>query len=213
MRKPRTKKAMVAFLCDHFRYHTMNSWNRATSYAACIKLHQIIPNEINPEAYNFLQTEEAFRDGNEIIREFERRWNYEWQIGSNGRSNGYLVLLKGGIREPKNSFKRYCSNCGQGNYKEGANVCGRCHQEGLIDYPFVQTFTSGASVDEDLEDFESWDVDSLRDRVDVVWDFDKTVEKVKEAFIDFVRGHKVIEKEIMVPKTVHVAVPKKGGKK
>jgi len=28
-----TKEEMIAFLRDHFRYYTMNSWNRSTSYA------------------------------------------------------------------------------------------------------------------------------------------------------------------------------------
>jgi len=34
------RKAMIAFLKQHFRYDTMHSWNRATSYATCIKLHR-----------------------------------------------------------------------------------------------------------------------------------------------------------------------------
>ena len=208
-RKPRTKKAMVAYLCDHFRYWTMNSWNCATSYAACVKLHRFIPNDINNGAYDFLQTDEAFEDGKAIIREFEERWKYVWQIGTNGRSGGYLVLYRGGIRDPDKGCKRGCPNCHQGNYRKESKVCGRCGQENLVDYPFVQTYTKpGLGVDENFEDFDSWDVYRLQQRVNVVWDFDKTVERVKQAFIDFVRGHTVVEKEILVPKTIHVAVPK-----
>ncbi len=37
----RYRKAKIAFLKKHFRYHTMNSWNRSTSYANCIKLYNI----------------------------------------------------------------------------------------------------------------------------------------------------------------------------
>lgn len=114
-RKPRTKKAMVAYLCDHFRYHTMNSWNRSTSYAASVKLHQFMPDDL--DAYGFLQTDEAFFEGRSIISEFEERWGYEWQIGSNGQSGGYLVLYQGGIQPPKNSYKKWCPNCRQGNYR------------------------------------------------------------------------------------------------
>ena len=206
-RKPRTKKAMVAYLCDHFRYHNLNSWNQATSYAACVKLRRFVPNDISNKAYDFLQTNEAFEDGKAIIREFEERWKYRWQIGSNGRSSGYLVLYQGGIREK--GYKRWCPNCHQGNYRRESKVCGRCGQEGLVDYPFVQTYTKpGVGVDENFEDFEAWDVSQLQSRVNVVWDFDKTVQRILDAFIDFVRNHMVVEKEIMVPKTIHVAVPR-----
>lgn len=271
-RKPRTKKAMVAYLCDHFRYHTMNSWNQATSYAACIKLHQIMPNDL--DGYTFLQTDEAFRDGSEIMEDFARRHHYEWQIGSNGRSGGYLVLYRGG--QKPSGYKRRCIHCGQQNYvrgipqevlddwspegraylyalthtmwvpevypnqseiadlnlpKEkvieivkraktdvkkngevGADRCGRCNREGVMqDYgkTHMQIYTKpGLGVDENFEDFESWDVGQLQSRVSIVWDFDKTVERVKDAFIDFVKNHTVVEKEILVPKTVYVTVPK-----
>ncbi len=200
---------MIAYLENHFRYHTLNSWNRSASYAANVKIHEFVPNDRSNEAHGFLQIDEAFEDGREIIKEFEERHCYEWQIGSNGRSGGYLVLYRGGIRPPEKSYKRWCPNCRQGNFAENATVCGRCNQEGLIDYPFVQTFTlPGSGTDDDMPDFESWDTYQLQERVGVVWDFDKTVEKVKAAFIDFVRSHKVVEKEIMVPKTIHVAVPK-----
>ena len=36
-----TRKQMIDFLSDHFRYHTMNSWNNATSYARCVKLNRL----------------------------------------------------------------------------------------------------------------------------------------------------------------------------
>ena len=37
----RYREAMTAFLKKHFRYHTMNSWNRSTSYANNIKLYNL----------------------------------------------------------------------------------------------------------------------------------------------------------------------------
>ena len=37
----RYRETMIAFLKKHFRYHTMNSWNRSTSNANCIKLHHV----------------------------------------------------------------------------------------------------------------------------------------------------------------------------
>lgn len=35
------RKEMIAFLKNHFRYDTMNSWNRSTSYANNVKNLQL----------------------------------------------------------------------------------------------------------------------------------------------------------------------------
>ena len=37
----RYKESMIKYLRKHFRYHTMNSWNKSTSYANNIKLYNI----------------------------------------------------------------------------------------------------------------------------------------------------------------------------
>ncbi len=34
----RSRADMTGFLKKHFRYHTMNSWNRSTSYACNLKI-------------------------------------------------------------------------------------------------------------------------------------------------------------------------------
>jgi len=270
-RKPRTKKAMIEYLHEHFRYYTGNSWNLSSSYAANVKLPRIMPRGL--DGYDFLQTDEAFFEGRDIITEFCERWKYEWQIHSNGRSNGYLVLYHGGMKP--SGYKRYCRYCGQRNFVKnipeevvkdgtpegkcylyalthtiwvpavypkqsaiaelglpdervieivqrakadikkdgevGANKCGRCNCEGgMQDYsPTHMTtfFNPSKGIDDEGPDLGSWDIETLKWRVDIVWDFDKTVERVTEAFIDFVRGHNVVEREVMVPKMIYVAVP------
>ena len=43
---------MIAFLKNHFRYNTMNSWNRSTSYANNIKLHNVDkPDDVDSNAW------------------------------------------------------------------------------------------------------------------------------------------------------------------
>ena len=37
----RSRKAMVGFLKNHFRYDTMSSWNRASSYANNMKIRNL----------------------------------------------------------------------------------------------------------------------------------------------------------------------------
>lgn len=40
-RKPRTKGEMIEYLNGHFRYHTLHSWNRMTSYAQNVKIYNL----------------------------------------------------------------------------------------------------------------------------------------------------------------------------
>jgi len=52
------------------------------------------------------------------------------------------------------------------------------------------------------EDFEDWDMESLRDRVNLVQCFDKLCDEVRDLFIDICRSYTVVEQEILVPKKV-----------
>jgi hypothetical protein len=114
-----TKKAMIEFLSSHFRYDTMSSWNRATSYARNVKLnHLTFPsNDVRNQAYDLLQVEGTFDECgvNDLIREFNEEHGYAYQIGFNGRSGGYMVLYQGG-KEPS-GYRSHCTNCGQRNYQ------------------------------------------------------------------------------------------------
>ena len=48
----RYKETMIKFLRQHFRYHTMNSWNKSTSYANNIKLYNIEkPDSVDNETW------------------------------------------------------------------------------------------------------------------------------------------------------------------
>jgi ribosomal protein S27AE len=205
-KKPKTRQDMIEYLTDHFRYHTMNSWNQSTSYARNVKLRKIkFPNrETENRAYDLLDVESAFHDVNEILREFAERHDYKWQIFFNGRSNGYLVLVQGG-RKP-DEHKRRCVECGQLNFKADASKCGRCGSDEMVDYHGFQTFVyPGRSVDMG-EDFLEWETESIAERVDLVWDFDKTVDKAIAAFVDYAKNYRVEEREISVPKKIKVAV-------
>lgn len=81
------------------RYWTMNSWNRSSSLAYNLKIYNVIDNELQDKVYELMELDEFYDGINELIREFDWFHNYEWQAGFNGRSGGYLVLYKGGIRD------------------------------------------------------------------------------------------------------------------
>lgn len=200
---------MIEYLSGHYRYNTMNSWNRATSYAKCVKLsHMTFPdNETRNRAYDLLGTEEVFEEVRFIMDQFAANHYYEWQAGFNGRSAGYIVLYHGG-RKPS-EYKSWCSRCGQGNFSEATDAdkrCGVCKADARYNQQRYQTFTyPGKGVDED-EDFSEWDTYRLRERVKLIMEFDRMVEDCERAFIGFCKTHKAEERVISVPKTITVAV-------
>jgi predicted nucleic acid-binding Zn-ribbon protein len=291
-RKPRTRKEMIAFLTDHFRYNTMNSNNRAHSYAVNIKVRSLqLTNDQTNRVYETMEAEDCFHESGfiDIIRHFDIDHEYRWQIGTNGRSGGYAVLYQGGKKDT--GHKSHCPNCGQrnfmlvppenptdlksyplahavakvviekrkamraseqgeydvgwglqsvqswleipeikglegddydklnavraalGNAREAFpytenNRCGRCGEHTRINYngPRYEPYTSGEGLDME-GDFEDWDTEALRARVNLVWEFDLAVEYACHEFLDWAMSHKVEEQTIMVPKTIKVAVP------
>lgn len=108
---------MIAYLVNHFRYNTMNSWNGSTSYAANVKVQKLTfpNNEVRNRAYDLIQTDDAYEDVRYIMRRFDKDHDYEWQVGFNGRSGGYIVLYQGGRK--KSEHKSVCTSCGQRNFK------------------------------------------------------------------------------------------------
>lgn len=95
--KPKSRKAMITYLAEHFRYNTMNSWNNSTSYGHCIKVDRLgLENELIMSALDMLDVSESFDEFHEVLSEFGRRHDQRWQIAQNGRSSGYLVLIQGG---------------------------------------------------------------------------------------------------------------------
>jgi hypothetical protein len=98
----RSKKAMIDFLANYFRYATMNYWNNSTSYAHNMKIHNLpVSKEIRGTLYELLDCQEAFRSINDLIADFDAAHKYGWQAGFNGRSGGYLVLYQGGLEDRK----------------------------------------------------------------------------------------------------------------
>lgn len=209
----RCRQAMTAFLKEHFRYNTMNSWNRSTSYANNIKLHNIDkPSDVNNDTLWEMLWVTGWRNIlSELLEDFDRKHNWRWQAGINGRSGGYVVLYRGGIKP--SGYKSYCTHCGQKNYQavpEGqTGICGRCDAKARINFrqTHMQVFTwPGKNVDM-YEDFEGWTVSDLRERVELVQDFDRLCDDIATTYLNLCRNYRVAEEEIFVPKTVKVLEP------
>lgn len=119
--KPRTRKAMIAYLSTHYRYDTMRSWNRGSSYARCVKLSQLtFPDKVTEDmAYELVLSDTAtdwwVESGVSYrLQEFATGYDYVWQIGRNGRSSGYLILYQGTIKPSQ--YRSYCTACRKHNF-------------------------------------------------------------------------------------------------
>jgi hypothetical protein len=201
-----TREEMIEFLSKHFRYNTMNSWNRSTSYARNVKIHILgLTREQENRAYEIIQADGAYDKINGIIRDFGITNDYRYQIGFNGRSGGYLVLYQGGKNDP--GYKTRCDNCSKLTWYETEQPCKMSSCDGtltLLKKPVFQVFTQSLKGIDMEKDFEEWDDNSLRNRYDLVKEFDATVDECISVFKALVDSCKVVEKEIMVPKTIRV---------
>ena len=145
-----SREAMTDFLTRHYRYNTMNSWNRSTSYANKVKLTNLdIPSELQDLAYDVISGEIEAPDWDiffaHTVTDFYQRTGYH--IGFNGRSSGYLVL-----------------------YEAQANKDG------------TYSIYPGRPIDMN-EDFADLEMSDLRRRVELVQDFDRTCDRLREGFI------------------------------
>ena len=200
----RSRKEMVDFLTNHYRYDTMNGWNCSTSYANCVKVHSLgLTNSQIDKAYELLDLEETYDTINDLLNEFAREHNYQWQVGFNGRSGGYLVLYQGGRKALE--YKSRCTCCGQLNYKTieetgGSARCGRCGKEARINLtqPIMQSFAyTGRSTDMN-EDFEDWDMCELKARVKLVQEFDDLCDRCLKEFVYLIDNAEIEEEEYEV---------------
>jgi len=207
----RSRKALAEYLEGHFRYNTMNSWNQSTSYACNMKIYNLgLESSITNKLYDLIRTDEFFEPLQDLMRDFDSNHNYEWQVGMNGRSGGYLVLYQGG-RKPS-GYKSYCTACGQRNYTtvtETGNICGLCRAPARTDYRTtpMQTFTYPGRGTDMYEEFEDWPMWQLRDRVDLVQDLDRLADAMVQEALYMANNFSVEEETIFIPKQQTVLVP------
>lgn len=169
----RSKEEMINFLTNHFRYDTMNSWNASTSYANKVKVYSVIPNELENKVYEMMDSEDFYDEINWILSDFDRAHNWEFQAGFNGRSGGYIVLYSGGYKFEKT--------------KDGT------------EYKKPFSFP-GRSIDQN-EDFGTWYIEDLRERVKLVQEFDRMCDLVVSETIFLAENCEVINEEYTETKT------------
>ncbi|MFZ2655498.1 MAG: hypothetical protein WAX69_11270 [Victivallales bacterium] len=206
-----TRQRMTSYLEGHFRYWTMNPWNRATSYARNIKIHRMKwkSRELESSAYGFLDVAEAYAGMRILLEEFAERHDHAWRIIFNGRSNGYLVMVSGGYNEHfiadpgmKPGSRDYSDHVGRWF------TYGEALENGWIGKKYRRFFLQPGKGCGDDGTFDDWDMDALKGRARLVRDFDMTCDKAVCAFQDFVENHDTRMVEVPATRTVKVAVPR-----
>lgn len=199
----RSKAAMRTFLTQHYRYFSGNSWNVSSSYACDIKLHHLgLPRELEDKLWDMLEVDEFYDPINLLCRQFAEKHDDLWQAAFNGRSGGYLVLYRSGRRTT--GHKSFCTHCGQRNFtslKETGNVCGRCGQHTRMDFMRspVETFTYSMRGVDTGEDYEDWSLSELRERTELVQEFDRLADAIVSAGIETAETHEVAEEIFYKP--------------
>jgi ribosomal protein L37E len=137
-------------MLERIRYNTMNSWNLGNAPAYNLKIHKVIPRELQDKVFEMFECENFYDDINFLISEFAEAHNWEWQAGFNGRSGGYLVLYTGGRKLSES--KSICTRCGQRNFRtveDTGTECGRCHAEARENREMWDVFTSCENIEDD----------------------------------------------------------------
>lgn len=201
-----SRKDMITFLRNHMRYDLMNSWNKTTSYANNIKIYNLNVSEETKEAFFEMLDTDIFDEARDILDDFRDRYDGRYQIGTNGRSGGYLVLYNGYKKDSE--YKSYCTLCGQKNFKAATDTdckCGRCGADTRINLnrPIYQYGVNFKSIDQDAY-FEDWSDETLKQDVLLVQDFDATCDAYIERLAEIAEEYTVIEETVYVPETMRV---------
>jgi hypothetical protein len=202
----RSRKAMIEYLQNHFRYYTMNSWNLSTSYANKMKIYSVIPQKYQDKIFEMIEADGFYDEINELVNDWGRENNYAYQAGFNGRSGGYLVMYEGSV-EMKMIFK-FEKEHPSGDYADGYGWMQKeeAIKRGLYRKEIKKVSCwPGRSIDKG-EDFEGWDLYSIKQRVVLVQSFDKLCQDIVNLVIDMAKNNEVEEETYVVTKTRKVIV-------
>ena len=191
---------MIDFLVNHFRYDTMNSWNRSTSWANNLKVYNVIPNKLQDKVFEMMEADDFYLEANELITDYDRENNYALQAGFNGRSGGYLVMYSGGYREQTiftfdKGDRDYADGYGWMNLEE-------TKARKLYNKKIKKVYSQpGLSIDDyEEEDYKEMEMYELREIVRKVQEFDKLCDAIVDAVIYTAENFNVEEETYYVEK-------------
>ena len=206
-----SRKEMVSFLENHFRYYTMNSWNNADSYSNKVKIYNLDLTSEQEDKFFELSSMNLLSDfyidiGELFINDFTKETGYT--IIFNGRNSGYIVLCD--CEKEWLDYKSYCRHCGRLNYKtveESGNCrCGNCGKDERVNLQHQlyrwKTLMHSIDKDENFSDKEEWPLYRLKERVELVQKFDKLCDDIRDYLIQFLDSHEIGEEEYTATRKV-----------
>jgi hypothetical protein len=178
-----------------------------------MKIHNLpLSSEEKDRLYELMVCEGAYWPINDLLAEFDREHDYDYQAKFNGKSRGYLVLYIGGKRP--SGYKSYCTDCYQPSYKtveESGTKCGKCEEGVRKNYTKTHMevyMYPGRSMDQ-REDYSDWDIVQLRNRVKLIQEFDKLADAIAAKAKNLANEYEAEQEIRMVPKRVMVLKEKK----
>lgn len=167
------RKAMIDFLTNHFRYNTMNSWNASTSYANNVKIYNLgIEDEsVLDKAFDIIAAD---------VDSEEMEYNFQQIIDEFRQNEGYDI----GFNGRSGGYLVL--------YSMGYNAA---HNSKEV-YP-------GRSIDqdEDFSDEDTWTMEELKERCDLVCAFDHACDLIRQEFLCWCTEGDIVEEEYTVVKT------------
>lgn len=166
----KSRKAMIDFLTNHFRYFTINSWNNSKSYANNVKIPNLGINDkdLLDKAYDVIMddidNDELYDEIQYLIDDFTI--DYHFTAGFNGKNGGYLVL----------------------------------YQVEFDDDGTARIYPGRSVGSNDPDYFRDWNIGKLRRLTKTVCAFDKLCDEIRNFFISYVRDSEVIEIEEIITK-------------
>ena len=186
-------------LVQHENYDTMSSWNNSKSYSRNVKVNRLnIPRNLIDVAYEICQTDYVHDDLRFIIEEFEERMNGNYTIGFNGRSGGYVVLYERCRESIQKPYITRCDKCYKPTWYEDGHKCMVCKDGTLRKYdaPKFKLVTRTTGLVKDEDDLKAMDDEELLDWVDLIMEFNYTVNCMESQFIYCCQQHLENSKEL-----------------
>lgn len=159
------RQAMIDFLTNHFRYDTMNSWNNSTSYANNVKVYNLGIED--PDILN--------KAWNIICSDIDCEEMYE---------NFHEII---------NDFRNaYHYTIGFNGRSDGYLVLYSIGYDSVSHTPLIYP---GKSIDqdEDFTDEETWTLEQLKARCDLICAFDRVCDRIRHEFIYWCRHSFIVE--------------------
>lgn len=168
------RKAMADFLTNHFRYDTTSPWNASTSYANNIKVYNlgIEDKDILDKAWDIVCSD---------IDCYEMQNSFQQIISEFREDKGYDIGFNGR----------------SGGYLVMYNMEYDTDNNSIRVYP-----CKPIDQDEDFYDEDSWTMEELKARCELVCAFDRACDCIRQEFLFWCENSTVVEEEQVVIDTV-----------